>query len=114
MSNLYDAAYEFEDQIRQSAEFKALTKAYNQLKTDDEAFAEFKKLQKMQIEFGKKQVSGKVEQQDLDALTQEGKKASSYKALLELEEKEQTLAKIIDEVHGIMFKPVEELYTAKD
>jgi cell fate (sporulation/competence/biofilm development) regulator YlbF (YheA/YmcA/DUF963 family) len=70
----------------------------------------FKKFQQHQIEFQKKQTDGSLKDSDLEELKKLGEQIEKNPAIMELMTKEQQLAKLMDEVNQIMFKPINELY----
>ncbi|KRL04773.1 hypothetical protein FD46_GL001910 [Liquorilactobacillus oeni DSM 19972] len=113
MTNIYASAHEVEKAVRRSEEFSALKNAYEALKLDKEAFTQFKELQKNQIELRKKQFTGDIDGKDLVEFQEEVKKAARFPSLMKLESKEKALAEIVDELNGIMFKPIHELYQDK-
>ncbi|MFT8393846.1 MAG: YlbF family regulator, partial [Liquorilactobacillus ghanensis] len=101
MINIYDTANQLEEDLRKTDEFIALKGAYARLKQDPLAFTMFKKFQKRQVEFQKKQADGSLKDSDLEELKKLGEQVEKNPAIMELMTKEHQLAKLMDEVNQI-------------
>ncbi|KRL07793.1 hypothetical protein FC92_GL001364 [Liquorilactobacillus hordei DSM 19519] len=110
MINIYDSANQLEQDLRNTPEYKDLKVAYEAVKADESAYQQFKEFQKAQIDFQGKQVQGNVEESDLNNIKALGEQVEKIEVIMNLMNKERTLAQLIDEINQIMFKPVSELY----
>ncbi|WP_281164796.1 YlbF family regulator [Liquorilactobacillus sicerae] len=110
MVNIYDTANQLEEDLQQTSEFLALKGAYAKIKLDPLALAMFKKFQQKQIEFQKKQANGTLKDEDINQLKDLGERVQKNPLIVDLMQKEQGLAHLLDEISQIMFKPVDELY----
>jgi cell fate (sporulation/competence/biofilm development) regulator YlbF (YheA/YmcA/DUF963 family) len=109
--NLYDAARELEQVIRQSDEYKQITQAYAEVNADEAAKRMFDSFRQIQMNLQQKQMMGQditqaeVEQaQKTVALVQQNPKISR------LMQAEQRMSTVIGELNQLIMKPLEELY----
>lgn len=109
--NLYDIAYEVEQAIRQSNEYKQLKKMYDEVNADESARKMFENFRNVQMSIGQKQMMGEeispdeIEHvQKLVALVQQHAKIS------QLMQVEQRMSMLISEFNRIVMKPLDELY----
>ncbi|WP_026692637.1 YlbF family regulator [Peribacillus kribbensis] len=111
MSNLYDAAYELERTIRQSAEYNELKRRFAEVNADPAAKGMFENFRQVQMTIQQKQMMGQdispdeIQQaQKTVALVQQNPKISG------LMEAEQRMSMIIAELNKIVLKPLDEIY----
>jgi cell fate (sporulation/competence/biofilm development) regulator YlbF (YheA/YmcA/DUF963 family) len=109
--NLYDSAYALETAIRQSDEFLALKKMYDEVNADPAAKKMFDQFRQIQMNLQQKQMMGQdISEQEIQqaqatvTLVQQNGKISS------LMEAEQRMNMVIGELNQVIMKPLAELY----
>lgn len=111
MVNIYDTAYQLERELRETSQYIDLKEAFENIKNDEEAniiLEEFQALQ--QVLFQKQQTGQEItEEEALQAQTVSAK-MSENELTLELMEKERTLNEMLNEINGIIMKPVQDIY----
>lgn len=97
--------------LQESAEFKALSDAYETMKQNQTAFETFKKFQTMQMNLQQKQMQG----QDLteDEMNQARDLASSvgnFEEVKTLMQKEEAVNNLLNDLNNVITKPIQDLY----
>ncbi|CZQ91898.1 Hypothetical protein Tpal_1480 [Trichococcus palustris] len=115
MSNIYDTAYELEKSLREVDVFKSLAVAYNEMTADGEASSLFKEFRDIQVNLQQKQMTGgEITEEDITNAQAIAEKASTNTIIQKMMEKEQQLSKMMEEINGIITKPLQELYSSLD
>ncbi|RHW43116.1 YlbF family regulator [Neobacillus notoginsengisoli] len=109
--NLYDAAYELEKAIRQSAEYNNLKRIYDEVNADESARRMFDNFRQIQMNLQQKQMTGQeIGQDELVQAQQSVALVQQHPAISRLMEAEQRMGMIIGELNQLIMKPLEELY----
>lgn len=115
MSNIYDAAYDLEKSLREVAVFKDLAVVYAEMTADGEASSLFKEFRDIQVDLQQKQMTGgNITEEDITSAQAIAEKASANTIIQSLMEKEQQLSKMMEEINGIITKPLKDLYSQLD
>ncbi|MEK4030961.1 MULTISPECIES: YlbF family regulator [Bacillaceae] len=109
--NLYDLAYEMEKSLRESPEYTALRKLYEEVNANEEARGIFENFRNVQMRLQEKQMTGQ------DITEEEVQQAQKTMALVQqhgliskLMEAEQRMSVAIADINKIIMKPLEEMY----
>lgn len=114
MANLYDKAYDFEKAMRESDEFNGLKAAYEAVMGNAEAKALFEEFRDTQMSLQEKQMNGeKITEEEVQKANEIVEKVQKDSLISKLMEEEYRLNTIINEISGIITKPLEELYSAE-
>ncbi len=109
--NLHDSAYELEKAIRNSDEYTALKKNYDEVNADESAKQMFEQFRNMQMQLQQKQMMGQEIQQDEIAQAQIlVSNVQKNEKISRLMEAEQRMSNTVNELNQIILKPLEELY----
>lgn len=111
--NIYDTANQLERDLRETDQYKALLEAYEAIKADEDANAVLGEFQALQQALYQKQQTGVeiTEEEALEAQNVSGK-MSENELTMELMNKERDLNELLNEINGIMMKPVQDIYQA--
>lgn len=113
MPNIYDSAYDLEKAIRESTEFKNLKQAYEAVMNDDSAKQMFENFRDTQMALQEKQMQGEdITEEEVEKARQVVELVQQHEDISKLMEEEQRLNLVINEISGIITKPLEELYGA--
>ncbi|WP_027724971.1 YlbF family regulator [Tuberibacillus calidus] len=111
MSNIYDYAYELERSIRETAEYKRLKQAVQQVKSDPNASRLFDGFKRLQIRLQEKSMRGEpISRDETQQIQQQMQIAQTNPLIAQLMMAEQRLGALLNDVNKIMSKPLEELY----
>lgn len=110
-NNIYDTANQLEREIRSNESYIQLGFALEGIKTDAEASEAFQALQEVQMKLQQKQQSGEeITEEDVQEAQDVSVKAGENDKVKSLMEAEQGLSALIEELNGIIMKPVQDLY----
>lgn len=111
MANIYDTANQLERELRETTQFKELQEAYENIKADEDANSVLEEFQDLQRVLYQKQQAGEQisEEEATEAQTVSGKMTEN-ELTMELMNKEQELNQMLNDVNGIIMKPVQEIY----
>lgn len=110
-NNIYDTANQLEREIRTNESYVQLQSALEGIQTDPEANDAFQSLQQVQMRLQQKQQSGQeITEEDVQEAQEVSIKAGENEQVKALMEAEQGLSALIEELNGIIMKPVQELY----
>ena len=110
MTNIYDLANELERGIRALPEYKTLVEKKEAIAADAEASALFKEFTDFQEDFYAKMQAGKMPTAEEQASVQElGQKVEANALLKEYLAAQQGLSVYLNDIEGIIFKPLQEL-----
>ncbi|ANK59279.1 YlbF family regulator [Loigolactobacillus backii] len=108
---VYDIANQLEGELRKTDEFLALESAYTELKKNQKAYDLFKNFQQINMKLQQKQMQGEnLEDSEIDEAKKLADKVGKFKEIQTLMEKEKGLSQIMEDLNGIITKPVQELY----
>lgn len=111
MKNIYDIAYDLEKTLREEPAFLELKKAYEAVKTDEEASALFTEFTSMQQEIQAKQMSGEDLTDEYIAQAQDvAGRATTNEWIQKMMTSEQQLSVLIEDINKIIIKPLQEMY----
>lgn len=111
MTNIHDTAYEMEKAIRESAEFKDLQAAYENVMSNGTTREMFERFRDTQMQLQEKQMQGQnISEEEVEQARQVVEQVQQNSEISKLMEEEQRLNLIINDVSRIITKPLEELY----
>jgi cell fate (sporulation/competence/biofilm development) regulator YlbF (YheA/YmcA/DUF963 family) len=109
--NLHDSAYALETAIRQSEEYLALKKAYQEVNADPQAKQMFDQFRQIQMNLQQKQMMGQnISEQEVQQAQATVGVVQQNPKIANLMQAEQRMSMIIGELNQIIMKPLEELY----
>jgi|SRR5690625_2416512 len=111
MANVYDTANQLERELRETDQYKALVHAYEEIRADEDANEVLTEFQQLQQTLYQKQQAGEEisEEEALQAQNVSGKMTEN-ELTMELMEKERALNQVLNDINGIIMKPVQEIY----
>ena len=111
MANLYDTANQLERELREAEQYQALAKAYEEIKADEAANEVLTEFQALQQTLYQKQQAGEEisEEEALQAQNISGKMTEN-ELTMELMNKERALNQVLNDINGIIMKPVQDIY----
>lgn len=113
MPNIYDSAYDLEKAIRESSEFQSLKEAYEAVMNDETAKQMFENFRDTQMALQEKQMQGEeISEEEVEKARQVVELVQQHEDISKLMEEEQRLNQVINDISGIITKPLEELYGA--
>lgn len=113
MSNVYDQAYLLEKAVRESDGYQNLKSAFETVMGNPESKKLFEDFRNTQIQLQEKQMQGaEITEEEVEAAKTVVEAVQSHESISKLMEAEQHLNVIINEVSGIIMKPLEDLYGA--
>src|SRR5699024_8107483 len=104
MSNIYDKANQLERELREAEQYKELAKAYEKIRTNEEANEDITAYQTQQ-----KTGEEISEEEVLQAQNISGKMTEN-ELTIELMNKERALNQVLNDINGIIMKPVQDIY----
>ncbi|MFD2443069.1 YlbF family regulator [Bacillus sp. CGMCC 1.16607] len=111
MTNLYDAAYDMEKAIRNSAEYAQLRKMYDEVYKDETAKRMFENFRNIQMELQQKQMMGyDITEEEVQHAQKTVALVGQHATIAKLMEAEQRMSMIIGELNRIIMMPLEDLY----
>ena len=111
MINVYDTANQLENELRQTPEIMGLQGAFSQMKADAMAYSIFQKLQKMQLDYQQKELSGQqITDEEIKNLQDLSTQLSKFDSVKNLMEQERKVNAMMEELNKIISKPVAEIY----
>ncbi|MEN1970466.1 YlbF family regulator [Lentibacillus sp. N15] len=111
MPNIYDSAYDLEQAIRESDEFKGLKDAYEIVMNDPASKQMFDNFRNTQMELQEKQMQGEdISEEEVEKARHIVELVQQHETISKLMEHEQRLNVVINDVSQIITKPLEELY----
>jgi cell fate (sporulation/competence/biofilm development) regulator YlbF (YheA/YmcA/DUF963 family) len=111
LPNMYDSAYDLENAIRESEEFKGLKEAFEAVMNDASAKKMFDDFRNTQLELQQKQMQGMdISEEEIEKARQVVELVQQHEDISKLMEQEQRLNQVINEISQIITKPLEELY----
>lgn len=109
--SLQDTAYELEKLIRNSQEYSALKKAYQDVERNPEAKRLFDSFKQVQLRLQQKQQMGQpLTQQDAQAVQNQLQMIQGNPLIGQLMMREQQMGAVIEKINQIITKPLQELY----
>jgi cell fate (sporulation/competence/biofilm development) regulator YlbF (YheA/YmcA/DUF963 family) len=109
--SLQDTAYELEKLIRQSQEYSALKKAYQEVERNPDAKRLFDSFKQVQLQLQQKQQLGQpLTQADAQAVQNQLQFIQGNQLIAQLMLREQQMGRVIDQINQIITKPLQELY----
>jgi len=111
MANIYDTANQLERELREAEQYKALAKAYEEIRADEAANEVLTEFQALQQTLYQKQQAGEEisEEEALQAQNVSGKMTEN-ELTMELMDKERALNQVLNDINGIIMKPVQDIY----
>lgn len=108
---IYDDANKIKEKLRKTKEFNDLQDAYEQIKENPKAFKLFKKFQKLQMEFGQKQMQGEaITEEDFEKMNKLTEKIQKSNSINNYLQKNQLVINLINELSSIISDPLQEFY----
>jgi len=109
--SIIDTANELEKQIRQSQEYSALKKAYQEVERNQQAKRLFDSFKQVQLQLQQKQQLGQpLSQADAQAVQSQLQLIQGNPLIAQLMLREQQMGRIIEQINQIITKPLQELY----
>ncbi|HSU79861.1 MAG TPA: YlbF family regulator [Candidatus Angelobacter sp.] len=109
--SIIDTANELEKQIRQSQEYSALKKAYQEVERNQQAKRLFDSFKQVQLQLQQKQQLGQpLSQADAQAVQGQLQLIQGNPLIAQLMLREQQMGRIIEQINQIITKPLQELY----
>lgn len=111
MANVYDNAYDLEKAIRESDEYQQLKKCYDDLEKDETGKRMFEKFRDLQLNLQQKQMQGEeISEEEAQSAQQQLQVIQQHEGISKLMAAEQRMSTVINDLNGIITKPLEELY----
>ena len=111
--NIYDTANEMERQMRETQEFQALKKAFDDLQKDADASLMFTKFQSKQAAAEKKERSGQqLTKDEITEIQNLAKEVSKKPAVQNLLNQERGLDQMMQKLNQIITEPIRDLYNS--
>lgn len=111
--NIYDTANEMERQMRETQEFQALKKAFDDLQKDADASLMFTKFQSKQSAAEKKERSGQqLTKDEITEIQNLAKEVSKKPAVQNLLNQERGLDQMMQKLNQIITEPIRDLYNS--
>ncbi len=111
--NIYDTANEMERQMRETQEFQALKKAFEDLQKDADASLLFTKFQAEQAAAEKKERSGQqLTKDEITEIQNLAKEVSKKPAVQNLLNQERGLDQMMQKLNQIITEPIRDLYNS--
>lgn len=111
MPNVYDSAYDLEKAIRESDEYQALKKSYQALEQDETGKRMFDNFRDLQLQLQEKQMQGEqISQEEAQKAQQQLQLMQQHQGIANLMMAEQKMSNIVNDLNGIITKPLEDLY----
>jgi cell fate (sporulation/competence/biofilm development) regulator YlbF (YheA/YmcA/DUF963 family) len=111
MANVYDVAYDLEKALRDSDDFQALKKSYDEVNNNPETKELFGKFRDIQVSLQEKQMSGQeVTQEEVEEAQTLFAQVQQNETISNLMAAEQRMSMIINDLNKVITKPLEELY----
>lgn len=115
MTNIYDYAYDFEKIIRNSDEYQQLKECYDELKKDETGKEMYDKFRDLQMQLQHKQMKGEeISEEEVQSTQKQQELVQQYEVVSNVLAAEQRMGTIINNVNGIITKPLEELYDSPE
>lgn len=110
-NNIYDTANQLERELRENESYNQLKTALADIQSDSEANEVFSALQQVQMNLQQKQQSGQeITEEDVQEAQDISVKAGENEKVKSLMQAEQSLSALIEDLNGIIMKPVQDLY----
>lgn len=110
-NNIYDTANQLERELRENESYTQLKTALADIQNDSEANEVFSSLQQVQVGLQQKQQSGQeITEEDIQEAQEISVKAGENEKVKALMQAEQNLSSLIEDLNGIIMKPVQEIY----
>lgn len=114
MANLYDNAYDLEKAIRESDEYQHLKNCYDELEKDETGKKMFENFRNLQMNLQQKQMQGQeVSQEEAQQAQQQMQLMQQHEGISKLMDAEQKMSVVVNDLNGIITKPLEELYSSQ-
>src|SRR5699024_9691670 len=111
MANVYDNAYDLEKAIRNSDEYQKLKQCYDELEQDETGKKMFDNFRDLQLQLQEKQHKGEeISEEEAQSAQQQLELIQQHEGISKLMQAEQQMSTIINDLNGIITKPLEELY----
>lgn len=110
-SNIYDLAYELENALKNSQEYKTLQAKYEDIRMDPAAKKLFDQFRNIQMKLQEKQMTGQnISQNEVQEAQSVATMVQQNPKIVQLMDAEQHMSIAINEVNKIVMKPLDELY----
>jgi len=111
MANTHDVAYNLEQSLRESDEFKSLKEAYEAVMGEPTAKQMFEDFRDTQLNLQEKQMQGlEITEEEVEKARQVVETVQQHESISKLMEEEQRLNNLINDISQIITRPLEELY----
>lgn len=115
MANVYDSAYDLEKAIRESDEYQDLKTQYDILERDETGKKMFENFRNLQLELQQKQMQGQqITQEEAQKAQQQLQLMQQHEGIAKLMAAEQRMSTVVNDLNGIITKPLEELYGSSE
>lgn len=109
--NIYDDLNNLEATFRQTDEFAEVEQAIETVVADEEAAKLFKAFREVQVELQQKQMQGEeIDAEELESAQTIAQNAQENEKIMAMLQAEMKLSGLIDEINGVLMKPVQALY----
>lgn len=111
MANVYDVAYDLENALRDSEDFRSLKNLFDTVNNDESSKRLFDNFRQTQFELQQKQMMGQdISEEEVQKAQQQFQLIQQHETISKLMEAEQRMTMIINELNKVIMKPLEELY----
>jgi cell fate (sporulation/competence/biofilm development) regulator YlbF (YheA/YmcA/DUF963 family) len=111
MVKVYDTANQLERELRETPQYNEVKKAYETIRTDEEAnkvLTEFQELQ--QTLFSKQQMGQEITEEEQQKAQEVSNAMAENELTVDLMNKERDLNQVLQDVNTIIMKPLQEIY----
>lgn len=111
MINIYDDINKLEASLRQTDQFANVKDAIESVKADPEALALFQSFRKIQLSLQEKQMQGEeISGEEIEYAQKTAQLAQTNEKIFHMLQAEMALSQMIEEINGVLLKPVQEMY----
>lgn len=111
MANIYDTANQIERELRETDQYTGLKESFAAVEADEDANSILKEFQGMQALVYQKQQSGQeVTEEEATQAQEISQKMTENELTTELMDKERELNEVLNDINGIIMKPIQEIY----
>jgi cell fate (sporulation/competence/biofilm development) regulator YlbF (YheA/YmcA/DUF963 family) len=111
MANIYDTANQIERELRETPQYTGLEEAFATVKEDEEANSILEEFQGVQaLVYQKQQTGQEITEEEAEQAQEISQKMTENEKTTELMEKERELNQVLNDINGIIMKPIQEIY----
>lgn len=111
MANIYDYAYDLENAIRSSQEYKQLEETFDKILADENSKKMFEDFRDLQSSFQLKQMQGEeITEEEMEKFQKQLEVIQLNPLIANLLEQEERVNVVMQDISKIVSKPLEEIY----